>query len=112
MNEEEIKIGDVLRIRQWDDMKEEFGERNGHIRTPDLMFVNNMRRLCGKTFTVSKSMPYGASEMLLYRSEEGVEVTRDDESNQPFWYITAYMLERVDNPIEIDVASLFDAIFG
>lgn len=58
MDYHDISIGDQVRIRQWDDMAEEFGlsRRDGypsHIHVSSLTsFVREMRDLCGKTATV------------------------------------------------------------
>ena len=53
MNISDIHPGDRLRIRQWDDMKAEFGEAYGEI-TCEFYFSSSMRELCGKEFTVEK----------------------------------------------------------
>lgn len=46
-----FNVGDKLKIREWDDMVSEFGtDKDGDIRNG---FVQRMRYLCGKTFTVS-----------------------------------------------------------
>lgn len=49
------QVGDVLRVRQWDDMANEFGYTNpchDEIKCLDI-FVEEMKYLCGKTFTVA-----------------------------------------------------------
>ena len=47
MKDEDIHIGDVLRIRQWDDMVDEFGVKpSGDIGCSGV-FVKNMKCLCG-----------------------------------------------------------------
>lgn len=47
----DFQVGDIVRVRQWDDMKEEFGGDVGdyEINMPHL-FVKGMRRCCGKEF--------------------------------------------------------------
>lgn len=90
MKDEDIHIGDVLRIRQWDDMVDEFGLKpSGDIGCGGV-FVKNMKCLCGKQFTVS-SVEYGN-----YRSDERVE--RIIGQCRKMWRITADMLE----PLEED----------
>lgn len=47
-------IGDEVTIRQWDDMKSEFGlNRRGSITVPE-SFTEEMKRYCGKTFTIAR----------------------------------------------------------
>ena len=51
MNIEDIQIGDMVRIRDWDDMKAEFGEENGNILCT-YGFCDYMKPLCGMTLKV------------------------------------------------------------
>ena len=47
------QIGDRVTIRQWDDMKSEFGlNRFGDIKVPKACFTESMRKYCGKTFPI------------------------------------------------------------
>ena len=47
-----FKVGDRVTIREWDDMKKEFGlNSNGDIKVK-FIFTSEMARLCGKTATV------------------------------------------------------------
>lgn len=53
MKAEQIKVGDTLRIRQWDDMEEEFGlDIDGDIQC-QYEFTNEMKRLSGREVVVS-----------------------------------------------------------
>lgn len=47
------KVGDKLRVRDWEDMEEEFGlDRDGDIKcTP--FFIEEMRKFCGKVVNVN-----------------------------------------------------------
>ena len=48
------QIGDRVTIRQWDDMAAEFGlNRFGSITVPE-SFTEEMKRYCGKTFTIAR----------------------------------------------------------
>ena len=48
-------IGDVVRIRQWDDMKAQFGvDHFGDIQVP-YQFTTGMKKFCGREFTVRKT---------------------------------------------------------
>lgn len=47
-------IGDKVTIRQWDDMESEFSlNRWGSITVPE-SFTEEMKRYCGKTFTIAR----------------------------------------------------------
>lgn len=47
-------VGDEVTIRQWDDMESEFGlNRWGSITVPE-SFTEEMKRYCGKTFTIAR----------------------------------------------------------
>ena len=47
------KVGDKLRVRDWEDMEREFGlDRDGDIKcTP--FFIEEMRKFCGKVVNVN-----------------------------------------------------------
>ena len=53
MRVEDIHVGDVVRIRDWDDMAQEFGviESGTHIRTRPV-FLEDMKYLCGQEVMV------------------------------------------------------------
>ena len=64
----EFKIGDILKIREWDDMAEEYGiNRHGNIAC-DLVFIRGMKYMCGEIFTLRKIDAGGR-----YHSQEGIE---------------------------------------
>lgn len=48
-----FKVGDKVRVREWDDMKKEFGG-DGLIIPCRCSFVGDMKELCGKVFYVKK----------------------------------------------------------
>lgn len=53
------KVGDKIKIREWDDMEKEFGlDFAGNIDCR-CMFVRNMKKYCGKTLEISKITPKG-----------------------------------------------------
>lgn len=105
MRDEDIHIGDTLRIRSYEDMKSEFGvDLFGRIHGTDndprveVMFEKDMIGLCGSVFTVSqKSIYHSAYE---YRSVEGVENCEDGG----IWVIRAWMLEPHEEDAEWEVA--------
>lgn len=111
MRDEEIEIGDKLRIREWDDMAEEFGvDEDGDIKTK-VWFATGMRSLCGKPFTVSERYEVNNMEGELcwaYFSREDVEVI-DKHS----YMIISDMLERAtESEFNIDSTEDFDAKFS
>lgn len=47
-------VGDQVTIRQWDDMKSEFGlNEYGEIKVPKI-FSKIMKKFCGQTFTIKE----------------------------------------------------------
>lgn len=85
------KVGDELRIREWDDMEAEFGlKHNGSINC-QYVFATSMKPMCGKNFTVKKIIDGD------FRSVEEVEIL------DGFWYsISEDMLEpRPEKPLYV-----------
>lgn len=76
------KVGDKLRIRQWDDMKAEYHRDSNGIFVDNIYFVDGMKHLCGMEFTVAKIIKRG--NCYCYYSEEHTEEK---------WNISAGMLE-------------------
>lgn len=97
MRDEEIKIGDRLRVRQWEDMAAEYGltrsgfikaeiereDENGILLKSNETFTDEMRALCGHTFTVSEINRYNS----FINDYDAEEPEFDD------WVIEAWMLE-------------------
>ena len=58
MRESDIRVGDVLQIRAWEDMAEEFGVTKYGDILPDIPFTPffsaEMKKLCNQKFTVSE----------------------------------------------------------
>lgn len=48
------KVGDKVRVRQWDDMAKEFGESFGSIDIPHFYFPRSMEKYCGEVVTIEK----------------------------------------------------------
>lgn len=89
MRDEDIHVGDVLRIRDWDDMASEYSVNMiSGIRLPGgIWFANKMRYLCGEVFTVASVEDRLAIPD--YRSYENVEY----DKAWGVWTITSDMLE-------------------
>lgn len=74
MKDEDIHVGDVLYVKEWDELlREGRMDINGNIEITNhalyiLRFLKEMRKMCGAPFTVKKihRQYYG----LLYESEE------------------------------------------
>ena len=98
MRDEDIHIGDTLRIRSYEDMKSEFGvDEDGDICGVGAYFLTIMSNLCGKEFTVSDIVKtdYGYT----YLSLQEVEC----RAGMPPWTIKSWMLEPCDD-VEWEVA--------
>ena len=81
-----FKVGDRVRIRNWDDMEREYGlDNNGGINNHNPTFVKTMRRLCGKYATISAI--YGDRIELTDWSDYGSDVE---------WGYAKYMIEPVE----------------
>ncbi len=96
MRDEDIHIGDVLRIRDWDDMASEYTvspDLGIKLTDNEVYFANGMRRLCGELFTVVKKEFFLG--ICRYHSYENVEGNRNRSVGG--WTITANMLEPYPN---------------
>ena len=54
--EEFIKEGNIIKIRQWDDMEEEYGLVGIGSINCECTFTNNMRSLCGSEIKINERM--------------------------------------------------------
>lgn len=52
------RVGDKVRVRQWDDMAKEFGVNNGNIPINGCLFVKEMKQYCGRTYEVYDTSLY------------------------------------------------------
>ena len=116
---ENLKIGDVCRVRDWDDMAAEKSNDNNpnrdtRIKLPNgcISFINDMHHLCGQIFTIKRIVSSGP-RVDTYLSVEGIELRNTTNGLVP-WYITADMLERLEwaeDPFEgdctLDLSDLF-----
>lgn len=91
MRDDEIHVGDVLRVRSWEDMAEELGvDADGDIIPPEgysSWFAADMRYMCGSVFTVRSIGKSGELSNGRYHSEECLEEG---------WHIRSYMLEPLE----------------
>ena len=54
MRERTFRPGDLVRIRQWDDMKQEFGTNGWGGIACKFTFVDDMAELCGMTAVIAE----------------------------------------------------------
>ena len=80
------KVGDKVRVRQWDDMAKEFGKCLSAIDTPFYLFVSSMKVYCGLVYEIAEV--YGRCYEL--KSNEKLDIKK--------WYFTDDMLESVASP--------------
>lgn len=73
-----FEVGDLVRIKQWDDMAYQYGGDEYDIPMPGAYFVDSMRNLCGKEFVITGIF--------------GDEI----EGHGTDWSITEFMLEAVE----------------
>lgn len=97
MNDKDIHIGDVLRVRQWEDMVNEYGtifDEDSYCYAikvnESVVFLKKMKHLCGQIFTVSRYYDLDFNDKnRFYLSKEKVENMKAFGA----WLICAEMLE-------------------
>ena len=86
------KVGDKVRVRQWDDMVKEFGvNKFGDISTKTGYFTKQMKEFCGGVYEIDSALKKGC----WLKDRAGY-----------FWYFTDDMLEDVVSP-SLEPSSLF-----
>lgn len=89
------KVGDKVRVRQWDDMAKEFGFygcTKSNIDILGCLFTNNMKKFCGSVVTISN-----------IASDNSRYLIKEDDQN---WYWTDEMFE----PYKVTLARQADFI--
>lgn len=80
-----FKVGDRVRIRDWDDMEREYGtDSDGDINLPDVVFTRCMRHLCGRCATIRS-----------IDSQDNIIALENwsDDSGNTGWFFSKSMLE-------------------
>ena len=94
-----FNVGDRVMIREFDDMKEEFGVNEyGEIKCR-FTFTESMKYLCGKIGTIT-DVSYSGNYAISF----------DDETDASYWSISDDMLEHIDNGQDESVVPLCDKI--
>lgn len=90
-----FNVGDRVRIRQWQDLVNEFGtDEDGDIRCGKHLFVKEEKKFCGKEYTI---VGFGKDEVKLNDYFDG-------------WAITTDMIEKVYEDKKINMADSRDAL--
>lgn len=95
-----FSVGDIVRIRSWDDMEAEFGEGRTHdyVAAP-FGFIREMRKYCGREICIDR-----LEKDDVYRT---VEVFSHDLPGE--WHWSEEMFEYATPPVVIsDVQNLQD----
>lgn len=92
-----FKVGDKVRIRQWDDMKKEFGTVSWGAINCSNSFTEGMRELCGKKATISHI--YGA-----FSKNVSLKDFENCEGIDTNWCYSTDMLEPVEDDTEIVIS--------
>ena len=88
-----LKVGDKVTIRQWDDMAEEFGvDYDGDIKCKNI-FISDMRKYCGKTFTIVDIEDYLYPIPAYVLSDDSGTALKDSVFSTP-WTFTEDMFEK------------------
>ena len=105
--EMEFHSGDAVRIREWEDMKNEYGiDEYGEIPC-NMSFVAEMLPLCGMIFTVEKVTDTG---IVRVREEPPELFGRNGDRDDKF-IISTDMIERADgDDRQMDCQSILDVM--
>ena len=85
--EPKFKIGELVRIRQWDDMVKEFGTRFTGAVNCKCSFTDGMKPLCGKYAEIKDLREDGIVFLRFFNCDDSVEEN---------WNYSTDMIEKVD----------------
>ena len=80
-----FKVGELVRIRQWDDMAKEFGTDGFGSVACRYFFTKRMKPLCGKYAEITKIRDDGKVELRFFNCDDSVEI----------WNYSTDMIEKV-----------------
>ena len=102
------EIDDILRVKQFEDMIDEYGVTpSGELKVRHTYFTDSMRRMCGETFTI-KSIVDNYNGEPRYYSREGIECRINGYAP---WVIRDWMLEPQHGRISVsadEIMSLYE----
>lgn len=100
-------VGDVVRIREWDDMVEEFGtetdDDDDEYIACTFSFVSEMRKYCGQEYTIRSIM---GREVFFVNHEELFQRDIDGWT----WDISVDMIEPCQPPAAVEFDHVFDTM--
>lgn len=73
-----FQIGDLVRVRDWDDMSVEYGPHNNStfIQTPgNIFYIQNMKKFCGNVYVIDS---FSVDENYYLRDESGKLLNTSD----------------------------------
>ena len=93
-----IKEGNIIKIRQWDDMEEEYGYSSSKkaIMCKHL-FIDAMKKLCRKEFKITKQMEDEYKAIGHFH----IDNYSDDIDTKPYFIITTDMIESIKTKDDI-----------
>lgn len=91
--------GDIVTIRTWDDMAEEYGlNESGGIKTPYITILEGMKQFCGHSYIVKKA--YHTSDRRMYSFYDF-----------PFYFPICALVGYSSSPQSIPISSMsFDSL--
>lgn len=97
-----LAVGDRIRIREWDDMAEEFGvDADGEILC-SYTFIESMREFCGQEYTISEVHGrWDGTQRLWFEDAE-------DETDKFAW--SSDMCEHITPTTNVSVESIEDFV--
>lgn len=98
MKDYEFKVGDLVRIRSWDDMAKKYPMCGDlAISIGRIRFIERMKYLCGREFVIQEIRPdEGSGEPNYGYGAPECSGTDEDDSEPEYWIITPGMIELVD----------------
>ena len=72
----QYEIGDIVIIREWDDMADEFGTTDGDIQC-EYVFTHDMRHLCGNAYRIISATKFGNRHVYTLDENEGWSISND-----------------------------------
>lgn len=95
--------GDIVTIRTWDDMAEEYGlNESGQIKTPYISILKSMKQFCGHSYIVKK---------VYYTSESKSNILSCSFYDFSFYFPICALVGYSSSPQSIPISSIsFDSL--